>query len=236
MDNITLINQRIGKNIAFYRKEMGLTQAELGEKISYSDKSVSKWESGNGAPDVYVLLKMSHIFGVSVNDLLGENAPKVEEKKKSFALRLMIMLLSSGIVWLVATCMFVSMRLWRGGDFAWWMAFIYALPINSILLVVFSAVWRYKFLNFVGVSALIWTLCVSAFLSMTLIGTRIGVNADGAWLVFLLGVPLQVLEVLWVFFRYLFIKSKQPKKVDGRVDEHNENGEVEAQETGESKA
>ena len=54
MENVNEINRKIGKNLACYRKAVGLTQAELAEKINYSDKSVSKWESGNGVPDVYI--------------------------------------------------------------------------------------------------------------------------------------------------------------------------------------
>ena len=60
MDNNTEISKNIAKNLMFYRKEAGFTQAELAEKINYSDKSVSKWESGNGVPDVYGQLRYLH--------------------------------------------------------------------------------------------------------------------------------------------------------------------------------
>ena len=43
MENINEINGKIAKNLTYYRKAAGLTQAELAEKINYSDKSVSKW-------------------------------------------------------------------------------------------------------------------------------------------------------------------------------------------------
>ena len=52
MENTNEINRKIAKNLTYYRKAAGLTQAELAEKINYSDKSVSKWESGNGVPDI----------------------------------------------------------------------------------------------------------------------------------------------------------------------------------------
>ena len=74
------VYKRIGKNIAAYRRNAGITQAELARKINYSDKSVSKWESGNGVPDVLVLMRLAELFGVSVNDLVGEspkNAPRI---------------------------------------------------------------------------------------------------------------------------------------------------------------
>jgi transcriptional regulator with XRE-family HTH domain len=54
-------------NIINLRTAKGMTQAELGELLSYSDKSVSKWERAEAVPDAYVLKKMSEIFGVSVD-------------------------------------------------------------------------------------------------------------------------------------------------------------------------
>ena len=214
-----------------HRKNMGLTQAELAEKINYSDKSVSKWESGNGAPDIYILMKLADIFGVTVNDLIGKEEPKrEEEKKQSFAQKVMIILLSSVIVWLVATVLFVNMQLTLPDRFDWWLVFLYALPINAVILIVFSAIWKFKTLNFIGVTLIIWTSLVCLYLTTTLVGHRLGDNVDGAWLVFLLGVPLQILEVLWAFFRYLLKKSKNAEttaqsSADGKsVDANAVNG------------
>ena len=72
-ENTLSLNKRIGRNITAYRKALGLTQAELAERINYSDKSVSKWESGGGAPDIYVLVQLAEIFGVTVNELVGRS-------------------------------------------------------------------------------------------------------------------------------------------------------------------
>ena len=58
-------------NIINLRTAKGLTQAELGELLNYSDKSVSKWERAEAVPDAYVLKKMSEIFGVSVDYILS---------------------------------------------------------------------------------------------------------------------------------------------------------------------
>lgn len=72
MDTLESINQRIAGNLVRYRKAANLTQAELAQKINYSDKSVSKWESANGVPDIYILLKLAELYGVTVNDLVNE--------------------------------------------------------------------------------------------------------------------------------------------------------------------
>ena len=208
-ENTLLINKKIGQNLTLHRKRVGLTQAELAEKINYSDKSVSKWESGGGAPDIYVLLKLAEIFGITVNELVLGEPPKQEPpKKRHLGLHLMIMALSSGIVWLIATCIFVILNMIPDGGSESWAAFIFALPVNAIVLLVFSGVWKYKRLNFITVTLTIWTTLLTLFILLKYI-----VEWNGsAWLVFLLGVPLQVLEVLWAFFRYSIFKKKHSEK------------------------
>ena len=111
MENLETVNRRIAQNLIRYRKAANLTQAELAQKINYSDKSVSKWESGNGVPDIYIFLKLADLYGVTVNDLVGENSSKKPEKRGSVWRNVLIMLLSSGIVWLVATVIFVLFNL-----------------------------------------------------------------------------------------------------------------------------
>jgi len=75
------LKQRIGSNIAACRRRSNLTQAELAEKLNYSDKAVSKWERGESIPDVITLVQLAEQFGVSVNDLLlGIQSEKVPPK------------------------------------------------------------------------------------------------------------------------------------------------------------
>ena len=61
-------NAIIAENMAKYRKAANLTQSELAERLNYSDKSISKWEQGNGMPDIFVLYKLAELYGVTVND------------------------------------------------------------------------------------------------------------------------------------------------------------------------
>ncbi len=220
MEDTTLLNARLAQNLTLYRKAANLTQAELAEKINYSDKSVSKWESGNGVPDIYILVRLAEIFGVTLDELVGEKAERIvaereKEKKKSTGLRILLILLSSGIVWLVATALFAATTLWFDDSLEEWMAFIYAIPVNAVLLIVFASIWKYKMMNFLSVTALIWSALLSAFLTTTFVGQRLGADVGGAWVFFILGVPLQVLEVLWTFFRYTLVKNR---KKQGEVE------------------
>jgi len=62
---------KIGKFIISERKAKNLTQAKLAEKLFVSEKTVSKWENGNGIPDTNTLPKLCEIFDVSLNELLS---------------------------------------------------------------------------------------------------------------------------------------------------------------------
>ena len=212
MENMLEINQKIAKNLAHYRKEAGLTQAELAEKINYSDKSVSKWEQGNAIPDVMILLQLAKLYDVTVNDLLGEEPKKTQSNAisatKTAGLKLLIILLSSGIVWLVATCLYVALQVLNVQNKGW-LIFIYATAVNAILLIVYASIWKYRLLNFVGVSILIWTALTSLYLTIRFLPDNIGMDLGALWCIYLIGIPLQVLEVLWVFFRSLFRKAKK---------------------------
>ena len=70
------LKRQIGANIAAHRKNAGLTQAGLAEKLNYSDKAVSKWERGESIPDVLTLMQIADRFGLTVNDLLRRLAQK----------------------------------------------------------------------------------------------------------------------------------------------------------------
>ena len=66
------VKYRIGANIAAYRKRDGLTQANLAEKLNYSDKAVSKWERGESFPDVETVKRIADLYDVSIDALLKE--------------------------------------------------------------------------------------------------------------------------------------------------------------------
>ena len=65
------LNFIIAKNLTELRKKNGLTQAELAEKLNYSDKAVSKWEKGESLPGIEVLYKLGELYGVSLDYIAG---------------------------------------------------------------------------------------------------------------------------------------------------------------------
>ena len=75
---------KIGKFIAEERKAKNYTQRELADKLSISDKTISKWERGNGFPEVSLLLPLCNELEITVNELIsGERLQEMDYKKKA---------------------------------------------------------------------------------------------------------------------------------------------------------
>ena len=75
--------EKIGRFIANCRKECNLTQEQVAEKLGVSNKTVSRWENGNGFPDVSLLQPLCELLKISVNELLlGEKIPEDNFRKK----------------------------------------------------------------------------------------------------------------------------------------------------------
>ncbi|MBQ9797895.1 MAG: helix-turn-helix transcriptional regulator [Clostridia bacterium] len=68
----------VGEKIQFYRKKIGLSQEELGQKMLVSRQTVSLWETDKTLPTVDNLIRLKEIFSVSIDDMLTENEPKEE--------------------------------------------------------------------------------------------------------------------------------------------------------------
>ena len=193
-DEATL-RKTVAKNIAAYRKAHHDTQLDLATKLNYSDKSVSKWERGESLPDVYILSQIADLYGVSVSALIGEIQPPKESKPHY---HMFILLLSLALTMAVATLLF-SMFMICKVPYPAWMCFVYALPVCSIICIVFTSLWWGILWQGVSVSALIWTLGLSLYLSFEL---------ENVSLIFLVCAALQVLTVLWEIFRKFLLKSK----------------------------
>jgi len=189
-----ILKHNFAKKLLALRTEAGMTQSELGEKLSYSDKTVSKWERGEAIPDASVLKKISRIFSVSVDYLLDDETPIDETelpRRKDGSLPQLSLypsitrVILAGI-WTAAALLFVL--LWIIVDMVCWQIFIYALPITALAMLIFNSVWNEGKGNFWIVSFLVISL---------LIATYIGVLAlKNSWQLFLLILPAELLVYL----------------------------------------
>ncbi len=178
----------VAKNIAALRVNAHLTQFELGEKLSYSDKAVSRWERGEAVPDAYVLLMMSDIFGVTVDYILKEHAEEEAppatlppETKKGSANKRRVTLLAFLSVWALALLVFVITAIVGN---AFWLVFIYAIPISATVMLVLNCLWGTRGLSVLYVSALAWGILLSVHLSLL---------SRNLWMLYLIGIPAQVI-------------------------------------------
>ena len=191
------IKSNISKNIMFYRKRFNLTQAQLGEKINYSDKAISKWERGDGCPDTFVLVQLCEFFSISLNQMIYVD-PYKKHVPTTKVNKFLISLLSVVVVWIVAILVFVLIGIIFPNGKAW-LTFIYALPATSIVLVVFTSLWANKVIRFLSITSLIWMVCLSLFLTLDLF-----LVGENYWMVFLIGIPVQ----LFFIFGFLLKKDK----------------------------
>ncbi len=209
------LKKQIGANIISYRKRFQMTQAGLAEKLNYSDKAVSKWERGESVPDVLTLMQIAELFDVTVNELLVDpNAlPEnpgtvervmgraVERTLKRKANKRIILGLSSLLVWFVALLLFVvisSLDVPKS-----WVAFIYAIPADAVVLLSLRSAWKDFRWNQVLISAIMWGGLLSLYITLLVFFSL------NIWKLFLLGVPGQLAIILW--FRLYHRPAKEER-------------------------
>ena len=178
-------------NIIRLRTQAGLTQAELGEKLNYSDKTISKWERGEAIPDAYVLTQMAEIFGVTVDYLLSthdawENPNQQEEQEQGMSRHSVNMIIAIAVlgVWTMALSVFVLLWLL---DYIVWQTFIVALPVSILTYMVLICVFnRRKYLQYV----------IAAFVLSVFVLLYFVLPPQKPWQLFLVAVPAIVLVFL----------------------------------------
>lgn len=179
------LEQIVSSNLAALRKQHGWTQAELAEKIHYSDKSVSKWERGEALPDLKVLKALSELYGVTVDYFLTEGAADTVEEYMAPASRLRyqiwVTLLAVCMVWLGATIFFVYRLIY--GDTVMWTVFVWAVPLTALVLLVFDRRYFHRKCSLILESVFLWGLITAIFLQWL---------SFGLWALYFIGVPAQI--------------------------------------------
>lgn len=192
-------------NLISLRTAAGMTQAELGAKLNYSDKSVSKWERGEALPDAFVLMQIAQIFGVSVDYLLSSHdaweAPKEEQEEPPHYSADHIIAVSILGIWTMALSVFVTLWLL---DVIWWQIFIISLSLSLLTLLVLNAVFkRRKHLPFM-IAAFVLSLFVLFYVLMLPIGQL--------WQIFLIAIP--AIAIVYLSCRIKIRPEKKAKNAD----------------------
>ena len=198
----------VGSSIARLRRERGMTQAELAERINYSDKAVSKWERGESLPDVLTLLNLAQQLGTDLNTLTGTlpetaeaepkpapeipavKAPEKPKKPRRYtADRSVIQKLSSILVWVVA--LFLYMILEAFGVKNLWLLFVAAVPANAIVLLSLRSAWKRYGWNRILISVILWGALLTLYLFL------LTVSHVNVWRILPMGLLGQAVILLW---------------------------------------
>ncbi|MBR3949906.1 MAG: helix-turn-helix transcriptional regulator [Oscillospiraceae bacterium] len=207
---------RIGANIAAHRKNAGLTQAGLAEKLNYSDKAVSKWERGESVPDVLTLMQLAEQFDITVNDLINDpnelpgNPGKLEKAMTQVSEKALrrkanknvILALSSTLVWFVALFAFVVLSSFDFLERYSCLLFFVAIPANAIVLLSLRSAWHDFRWNKALISIIVWGSLLSIYVILQ------ALLHYNFWKIFLLGIPGQIAIFLW-FRMFRPTKSKE---------------------------
>lgn len=160
MDDLKVI---VAVNISRLRKDSGMTQAELAEKINYSDKSVSKWERAEALPDLSVTKKIADLFGVPVDFLLeSHDAWDVEPPEPNYTydsdiITLIVMLGIFSLSVLIFLVLFFT-------GIIYWHVFTYAVGALLITLLVLNNCFRKRRFNLLIVSGIVLWVFATIYL------------------------------------------------------------------------
>ena len=175
-------------NLIQLRTSRGMTQAELGALLNYSDKTISKWERGEAIPDAYVLTQLAEIFGVTVDALLSppgkwEPPEPEKEQERSYSTRAIIAIAVLG-VWTLALSAFVALWL---AHIICWQIFVVTLPVSILTYLVLICVFDQK----KHLSKVVALFVLSLFVMIYLLFWN-----SNPWQIFLIAILAEVLVFL----------------------------------------
>lgn len=157
-----------GNRLSAARKEKGITQQQLAEMINYSDKAVSKWERGEGVPDVLTLCDICEKLGTSPDFLCGteHNKPEIksEKGKKKKVISTFVPAISvAGVFFICSVLYFVLKNIPLTSEYAF-LSFGLAVPVSFIVLLVLSFIWWHSRSQLICLSGLIWSVGISVYI------------------------------------------------------------------------
>ena len=193
MEETKDIKKVVAKNLANLRKNKKLTQTELADKFGYSDKAISKWENGDTLPDIQTLYQLCEFYNVTLDFLVNEQDFEDKIKyinhlnRKVIINNSMIELLYCSFVWILAVIIYIYLLIFA--EFDYWQIFVWALPATSLVMLLFSKVWKQKIYTFVVRSLFFWTLVIACYIQFI---------QYNIWPLFFLMIPIQVALILTI--------------------------------------
>lgn len=202
------LKETIAANLIRLRQEVGLTQAQLAEKLNYTDKAVSKWERGESIPDLRVLIQLAEIYNITVDDIVKEKTEAgVKPKLNLFKKRLLITLLSFALVWVVATGVFMILYCIPAIRSRAYLSFVIAPLVSTVVLLVFSSMWGRRITTALAASAVVWSVMLIVHVFLWLYVPKMQV-----WPFYLVAAGVQILVAGWFVLRKLYKPNRNIEK------------------------
>lgn len=199
-NNIKMI---IAKNICGLRKREKMTQADLAERLFYSDKAVSKWERGESLPDAEMLYEIACLFHVDVQYLFTEHeylGLTVEEQerlqKRENRYRLLFVFSIVFIIFTMSLSVMASFMEYL--EISHLTIGLFFIPLIPAVFLIINLVFGRKRLNLVLISLIIWTLAEAIYIYFSKFNLTI---------VFAIALILEIAILIWPRFN-LFIQSR----------------------------
>lgn len=203
MDNL---KATIAKNLVELRTKARLTQLQLAEMLNYSDKAVSKWERGEAIPDIRVLMQLSELYGVSIDNLVKDTevAAEAKPKRRINSKRVFITVLSVNLVWFVATGIFAILFFITPITKYAWLVFIVAPLPTGIVLTVLSSMWGNRITNALSSSLILWSCAVIVHVYVKIFVP----SYNKLFMLYIVAAVFELLIVLWFTYRWYISKKK----------------------------
>ena len=194
------VNEIVSQNLIRLIKESGLTQAELAKMIKYSDKAISRWETGDVIPDLSTIYTLSEVFGVPVSSITEK--PREDENIDKRSSHVSRTILSQFFlvceIWFILCAVFVFFKITHQMNI--WPIFVWGVPATAMALWFANRKEQRNVLLFVLATVFVWSFITCVYLHLVY---------SNPWYMFFLGLPLQGLLIM----RYVFNYKQNLKKL-----------------------
>ena len=208
MENVKKI---VSQNLTKLRKEKNMTQAELAKLINYSDKAISRWETGEVVPDLETIYALSEVFGVPVSAITEAQAEKKQEEdgaSPTVSQKVLSQIFLVCEIWFIICAVFVYLKISRQANL--WQLFVLGVPATALMLWFCNRKEPANTLLFIFATVFIWSLITCVYLYL---------RKSNPWYLYFLGLPLQGLAII----RYVFNYKQNLKRIRlHRGQEHAE--------------
>ncbi len=206
------VKQIVSQNLIKLRKENGLTQAELAKLINYSDKAISRWETGEVVPDLETIYALSEVFEVPVSAITEKQSDekKTDDKAQSLSQKILSQIFLACEIWFIICAIYVYFKISRQSNI--WQIFVWGVPATALMLWFFNRKEPLNVLLFIYATIFVWSFITCVYLHLL---------DSNPWYLYFIGLPLQGLLIVRYVFNYK--QSLAPKiRIRGKKREKEE--------------